>query len=264
MEGEDVLNDIASWQTNGDREARNRVLRAHLRLVPKQVRRYQGLHRMFMDAVQEGMLGLMVATDRYDPSHGVKFVTYAMLWIRAYILPLLHRGQLIRATTRAHRKVFYQIGAAERILTRQGIVPTAALLAEQLDVKREEVEFVLAMLEHRMEVPLNGTDDESGRPSFELAGDSSWRPDERYMEAERLNFANTFSRSLAPHLDSREREILLRRTLADEPQSLNAIGKAVGLSSERVRQIERRMLKKLRELYVSDDNVRRIVAEARR
>lgn len=263
MNPDDVAVDIAAWQQKGDIAARNRVIQSHLRLVPKVARAYPGTYRHFADVVQEGVLGLMVAVDKYDPARGTRFVTYALLWIRAYVLPTLLRSQIVKAATRDYRRIFYNIGKAVREIEREGREATAHALAEHLKAPLEEVEFVLQGIERReLRLGTVPTDDDDAHPAFELPADASWRPDEQYERAEALNFVRSTIHALDAHLDERERVIFRLRTLADEPASLSIVADQFGLSRERIRQIERRMMEKLRNIYEQDERLRQLVHEA--
>jgi RNA polymerase sigma-32 factor len=187
---------------------------------------------------------------RFDPYQGTKLSSYAAFWIRAYILKyLIDNIRLVRiGNTRAQRKLFFRLNKEKRELERQGFQATPALLAERLDVDEGDVvemEQRLAGSDLSLEAPL-GHDEDSSRFGDLIAAPG--QDVERQIADEDLR--RTFlghARAFSEGLDARARRIMEARVLADEPRTLQELGDELHLTRERIRQIERDLVGKLRE-----------------
>jgi RNA polymerase sigma-32 factor len=246
------------WVEEGDVESARRMVLSNLRLVVKIAMEYRRAWTNTLDLIQEGNVGLMEAVQRYDPYQGVKLSSYAVYWVRAYILKyILDNMRSVRmGTTRASRKLFFRLNKEKRELERQGFEVSPKLLAERLDVDEKDVvemEARLSQPDLSMDAPLRR--DESGGATYgdmfagghenaeTLVGD---------VEMHRLfrNAVDEFSQGL----DERDQRILAERVLAEEPRTLAEMGKDFGVSRERVRQLEARIVKQLRE-YMRENMV---------
>ena len=242
---------------SGDPDAAFRLVSSHLRLV---VRVAMDFQRRWMqnvlDLIQEGNVGLMRAVSKFDPEKGIKFSYYATFWIKAYILKfIMDNWRLVKiGTTQTQRKLFYNLNRERQHLIAQGYDPDASMLAERLNVSPEQVtemEQRLDSTDMSLNAPVN--EEEAGSASRmdylpalgpgveDLLGDS----EVSHLVRERLS-------SLAPGLSEKERFILERRLLADEPVTLREIGDMFHITRERVRQIEARLLQKVRDHLVSN------------
>src|SRR5262245_40760561 len=170
----------------GDVEAARQLVTANLRLVVKIAHEYRRAHRNLLDLIQEGNLGLLQAVKKYDPYRGVKLSSYAAWWIRAYILKfILNNWRLVKiGTTQAQRKLFFNLRKEREKLEQLGFQPTAALLAEKLDVPEKEVvemERRLAAPEASLDAPVgSGGDDEGTRTRLDfLPSEDVRRSEER-------------------------------------------------------------------------------------
>jgi RNA polymerase sigma-32 factor len=234
----------------GDREAAEKLVLGNLRLVVKISLEYRRVWTNLLDLIQEGNVGLVQAVRRYDPYRGVKFSSYAAYWIRAYLLKhLIDNIRTVRVgTSRAERKLFFQLNRTKRELEQAGFRPEPRLLAEKLDVEEADVvdfERRLSQSDLSLDAP---TSSESGSATLGDLLDSG----EESVEGEvsRENLRSTLLEHVekfAEQLDEREIRILRDRILADEPKTLQEIGDAFELTRERVRQIEARLVRKLRE-----------------
>ena len=238
------------WVEEGDVDAARQMVLSNLRLVVKIAMEYRRAWTNTLDLIQEGNVGLMEAVQRYDPYQGVKLSSYAVYWIRAYILKyILDNMRSVRlGTTRAGRKLFFRLNKEKRALELEGYDVTPKLLAERLDVKEDDVvamEAQLARPDLSMDAPRF---DDSGRETF---GDSMSGPgidaeDEvgrREMQAVFRKAIDKFSGSLG----ERDLQILQQRILADEPRTLADMGVEFKISRERVRQLEARIVNTLRD-----------------
>jgi RNA polymerase sigma-32 factor len=231
----------------GQESLRRRLIESHLRLVVKIVRGYPALQRCMMDAIQEGNIGLLVAADRFDPERGVLFSTYATLWVRAYVIAFLRdRLRIVRSsTTRAGRRLFFNVGRAHAALVAENVEPTREAIAEKLGVDTSEVESLLARLENR-DVSLSAATGDGTRRTVEdtLANEL---PGPEEVVAEHEEKQRTFSaiHHFRAQLGDRDACIFDHRLVADEPASLRQVGEQIGVSGERVRQLERRLRDRL-------------------
>lgn len=238
------------WVEEGDVDAAKQLVLANLRLVVKISMEYRRAWTNTLDLIQEGNVGLMEAVQRFDPYQGVKLSSYAVYWIRAYILKyILDNMRSVRlGTTRASRKLFFRLNKEKRELERQGYEVEPRLLAERLDVSEDDVidmEARLSRPDVSFDAPVRS--DESDGMTF---GDRMVAPgisSEATVGANELRevFLETIA-SFAEGLEERDRQILDERILAEEPRTLADLGEEFDVSRERVRQLEAKLVKRLR------------------
>lgn len=227
-----------------------KLVTSNLRLVVKVAKDYHAARIALIDLVQEGNLGLLHATEKFDPERGVRFASYAIWWIRAYILRhLLANHSLVKmGTSRAQRKLFYNLRKEQSALESKGIKATSKRLAARLEVQTAEVELMRGRLaggnEVSFEAPVGG--DDEGRALAEVLPDGAGTAEDWAARAELrcqlLGELDDFGSSL----DARQRVIWDKRTRADDPLTLRELGTELGVSGERCRTIEMRMIRKLR------------------
>ncbi len=235
---------------HGDPEAAERLVLSNLRLVAKIAMEYRRVWTNLLDLIQEGNVGLLQAVRRFDPYRGVKLSSYSAYWIRAYILKyLIDNIRLVRVgTSRTERKLFFQLSRARRELERAGFVPSPKLLAEKLDVREADVTDMQHRLS-RSELSLDApVDDESGSATLGDFLSADGPSVERTVSDEdmRQTFRTQLER-FAEGLGPREQKILRERVLADPPKTLQELGDEFGLTRERVRQLEVKLVRDLRE-----------------
>ncbi len=237
----------------GDVSAARRLVEANLRLVVKIAYEYRRAHRNLLDLVQEGNIGLLQAVRKYDPYRGVKLSTYAAWWIRAYILKfVLNNWRLVKiGTTQAQRKLFFNLRKEKERLEQLGFTPDTKLLAERLDVREKDViemERRLAAPDASLDAPVGRGDDDGARTRIDfIENRSAERPD---VEVEHSQFHALLKEKLevfGSTLEGREETIFRERWLTDEPLTLQQIGDRYGVSRERARQIEKRLMGRLRK-----------------
>jgi RNA polymerase primary sigma factor len=227
------------------RAARQRFIRANLRLVVSIARKYQGQGLPFLDLVQEGNIGLMRAVELFDWRRGFKFSTYATWWIRQAITrAIADRGRQIRLPVHVHDQIRKMRRTVVQFSQRMGRDPTPEELSKMLDVPAEEVDRLMEA-ERREPVSLQAPVGED----TEL-GDLLQQADEQSpLDAvEDAMLRDEIGQAVLNVLDDRERRVIaLRYGLGNgHPMSLRDVGKQMGLSGERVRLIEREALRKLR------------------
>lgn len=237
-------------QESDDPVALNALLVSHLRLVLSIAQKYTGHGISLEDLISEGNLGLVEAARRFDRSKGTRFSTYAAWWVRALVRrhTIGNRRIVSAPSTRNGRRLLSSLRKTQRAMAHElGRTPTRHEVAERLDVTPEEVAMVEAALSGR-DVVLGPTDDGQ---VVDLP-DGGATP-EQEASANELRERNVRSvRKALEHLDPRERIIVEQRLLSEDKITLAHIGKHMGLSRERVRQIELRARQKLRDVLVQD------------
>jgi len=238
------------FQETGDPDAAYRLVSANLRLVVKVAMDFQKYWMQnFMDLIQEGNVGLVQATKKFDPYRGVKFSYYAAYWIRAYILKfIMDNWRLVKiGTTQAQRKLFFSLNKEKKLLESQGFKPEVKLLAERLNVKESEVIEMGQRMDNwdvSLEAPVR-SDSEDEQKNF-LPHDGPGIEEVVASQEMRERLAAILA-GLSDRLNEKEQVILRTRLLSDEPKTLQTIADEFNISRERVRQIEANLLKKLRK-----------------
>ena len=240
-----------------DSAAARRLVEANLRLVVKIAYEYRRAHRNLLDLVQEGNIGLIQAVSKFDPYRGVKLSSYAAFWIRAYILKfILNNWRLVKlGTTQAQRKLFFNLRKEREKLEQLGFQPTTALLAEKLDVAEREViemERRLAAPEASLDAPVGTSDDGAERTRLDYMPNDEDRPDRVVANSEFSQMLRTKLEKFANTLEGREQTIFRERWLTDEPKTLQEIGDQYNVSRERARQLEKRMLDRLKKFLEAE------------
>ena len=234
----------------GDLDAARQLSLANLRLVVKIAMEYRRAWTNVLDLIQEGNVGLLQAVKRYDPYQGVKLSTYAAYWIRAYILKyLLDNIRLVRlGTTRAQRKLFFRLNKEKRALEVKGFDVEPRLIAEKLDVSEADVvemEQRLAESDLSLDAPVQREDSSATFGDFLTSGGDSTAQRLEDQDLRRVFLEKV--KAFAESLDARDRQIVDERILAEEPRTLQEIGDEFGVSRERVRQLEARVVSRLRD-----------------
>ncbi|CAK8720282.1 RNA polymerase sigma factor [Candidatus Electrothrix laxa] len=240
------------FKETGDPDAAYRLVSSNLRLVVKVAMDFQKYWMQnFMDLIQEGNVGLVQATKKFDPYRGVKFSYYAAYWIRAYILKfIMDNWRLVKiGTTQAQRKLFFSLNKEKKLLEAQGFKPDVKLLAERLNVKESEVVEMGQRMDGwdvSLEAPVRN-DSEDDQKSF-LPSHGPGIEDIVAGHEVRDRISGVLAR-LDGDLNEKEKIILTERLLNDEPETLQTIADRFGISRERVRQIEANLLKKLKGIF---------------
>jgi RNA polymerase sigma-32 factor len=232
----------------GNIEAAYKLVTSNLRLVVMIAREYQRALRNLLDLIQEGNIGLMEAVKNFDPYRGVRFPSYAVWWIRAYIIRyIMNDWRMVKiGTTQAQRKLFFNLQKEKERLEAEGIAPGPKLLAQRLNVKEDEVIEMDQRLSHRdlsTDVPMG--EDEAGT-LLNFLPDEKETPEERVAEAEYRQALSEKMEQFAATLKDKELIIFRERLLSEEPLTLREIGERYSISRERVRQIEERVKRKLK------------------
>jgi len=237
----------------GDINAAHRLVISNLRLVVKIAIEYQRHWTDLFDLVQEGNIGLLQAVKKFDPYRGVRFSTYGSFWIRAYILKfLMENYRLVKiGKTQAQRRLFFNLRKEKERLEILGFKPTSSLLAKNLLTSEDditEMEMRMSMPEESLDNPV--TDDGKQTLGATIPDDSVGVVEE-VAEGEFKSLMSKklkdFRKELAKEKAEKELYILDNRLLAEDPKTLQVVGEKFKISRERVRQIQTRILKRLKE-----------------
>jgi RNA polymerase sigma-32 factor len=229
------------------------LVTANLRFVVKVAADYSRFGARMIDLIQEGNMGLMHAVREFNPYKGVRLITYAVWWIRGYIQEyLMKQYSLVKiGTTQNQKKLFYQLQKEREALDALGEGQNLQLLSSRLGVPEDEVQMMAQRMSGR-DVSLNQPLDESGNSAaslMDLQKDLHETPDVELAKREEISHLTKAIEDLKPTLSEREKIILEERILADEPLTLQEIGEKHGITREAVRQMEARLLKKIKEQF---------------
>ncbi|MBI4962558.1 MAG: RNA polymerase factor sigma-32 [Desulfomonile tiedjei] len=236
------------YTETGDVEAAHELVVSHLPFVVKIAFQYRHYMIPLQDLIQEGAIGLMKAVKRFDPTKGFRLVSFAIWWIKAYIKNfILKSWNLVKlGTTQAQRKLFFRIGDIGEHADAESKSARVDELAKELKVKSDDVIEMEARVRAR-EWSLNEViGEDKDVTSMELLEDHSANQEETLIDHEREKELSRVTKKALRKLDPRERFIVTKRFMDDSPWTLQKLGDHFGTSRERVRQLEKRALTKLK------------------
>jgi len=249
--------DIARhYREHADPADAYRLVTSNLRLVVKIAYEFARASRNLLDLIQEGNVGLMEAVKNFDPGRGIRFPSYAVWWVRAYIYRyLINNWRLVKiGTTQAQRKLFFNLRKEMEKLEAEGFRPQPKLLAQRMGVKESEVVEMqerLANSEVSLDRPIGGVNGDDDTSLIDILADSGDTPEQTVAEEQFRNFAHEQVNQFAATLKDKELEIFRHRLLAEDPMTLQEMGDKFGISRERVRQIESRLKRQLKAFLTS-------------
>ncbi|QLF68771.1 RNA polymerase factor sigma-32 [Peteryoungia desertarenae] len=255
LEREEELDLAIRWKDHNDQGARNRIAQAHMRLVIAMAAKFRGFGLPLNDLIQEGYIGLLEAAARFDPGREVRFSTYAGWWIRASMQDyILRNWSIVRGGTSSSQKALFfnlrrlraKLAQGDNRLSDQAIHQE---IASALGVSLADVQSMDARLtsnDTSLQTPVAGRNGE-GTEQLEMLESNEIAPDEQVtsiIDGERWKGWLT---SAMGSLNERETRIIKARRLAEEGATLEELGAELGISKERVRQIETRAMEKLKQ-----------------
>ncbi len=238
-----------------DREAAFKLITSHLRLVVKIAMEFQRKWMQnLLELIQEGNVGLMKAVQKFDPEKGIKFSYYASFWIRAYILKfIMDNWRLVKiGTTQTQRKLFYNLHKERQRLEKMGMNPDVETLSEKLDVNEKDIiEMTQRMSAQDLSLDMPYGSEDSSTTHLDLIPALEGNVEEELARREISENIKEQIKSILPKLNQKEQDILFNRLLTSTPLTLREIGEKYGITRERVRQIEARLLEKLKKHFSS-------------
>lgn len=237
-------------QDENDQDAAFKLVSSHLRLVVKIAMDFQ---RRWMqnalDLIQEGNVGLLKAVTKFDPEKGIKFSYYAAFWVKAYILKyIMDNWRMVKiGTTQAQRKLFYNLNKERQRLQTMGFDPTTEALSKSLGVSSTEIDEMdqrLSKNDMSLNAPLGEDSDTTKMDFLPSLGPGV---EESIANGQIVELLLDNIKTIRPKLNEKELAILDDRLLSEDPITLREIGDRFNVTRERVRQIEARLLSKIRE-----------------
>jgi RNA polymerase sigma-32 factor len=249
-----------AWKNDKNQEARNRIAMAHMRLVVSMAGKFRNFGLPLGDLVQEGYIGLLEAAARFEPERQVRFSTYASWWIRASIQDyVLRNWSIVRGgTSSAQKALFFNLRRLRARLARGDVDLTSEAMHQEiavaLGVSTADVRTMDARLSSSdisLQAPISSGDGGEGASRLELLASDAPLPDEQAegsIDGERRRH---WLHSALGQLNEREMKIIRARRLAENGATLEELGTVLGISKERVRQIENRALEKLKAVLIT-------------
>ncbi len=248
------------YKEQGDMEAAYKLITSNLRLVVAIALKFYGTIHNILDLIQEGNIGLMQAVKQFDPHRGAKLSSYAVWWIRAYILRyLINNAKMVKiGTTETQRKLFFKLNKEHERLMKEGFNPGARVLAQRLDVKEEDVQEMAK----RLMAPDLSLDYVYGEESSQTLADRigvedniAERVSDDELKSKRLAKLEEVKERFKTALNPKERAVYEKRLFALEPATLQELGQELGITRERVRQLESGILKKFKQELSKDEDL---------
>jgi RNA polymerase sigma-32 factor len=238
----------ARYQRYGDLDAAQRLICANLRFVVKVALEYRGYGLRLLDLVQEGNIGLMQAVRKFDPERGLRLITYAVWWIRAYIHNYIMKSwSLVKiGTTQAQKKLFYKLAQTRSALRSLTGAASAAEVADELEVDQavvEEMDRRLGQRDLSLDVELAEGEEYT---LLDILPDRRASQEAVLIDREERRLLGDRTRTALGALPTRERQIIEQRILNAPPRTLQELADEFGISRERVRQLEQNALRRLK------------------
>jgi RNA polymerase sigma-32 factor len=252
LEKEHELDLARRWRDESDSKALHELVRSYARLVVAMAHKFKHYGLPLGDLIQEGNIGLMEAANRFEYERDLRFSTYASWWIRSYMQDyVLRNWSIVRTgTTSAHKALFFNFRRLRaKIATQEGDTMTDDArhrIAKELNVKYSDV----VEMENRLsgaDTSLNATmNDDSEQERGDFLVDNRPNPEDVVMYIKDRETRDSWLKKSLGRLNTREQHIIKMRALCDEVVTLEALGKELGVSKERVRQLEARAMEKLK------------------
>ncbi|MFP1643984.1 RNA polymerase factor sigma-32 [Pontitalea aquivivens] len=265
LDAETEIELARAWRDRRDVAAMQRLVSAYMRLAISMASKFRRYGAPMNDLIQEASLGLLKAADKFDPDRGVRFSTYAVWWIKASIQDFVMRNwSMVRTgSTSSQKALFFNLRRVQAQLEREaeaeGVTLDGAQLrqrvAETIGVPLADVEMMQGRLAGS-DFSLNATQssDEEGREWIEALEDDGARAEDTVAETHDMALMRDWLGEAMDRLTPRERFIVTQRRLRDDPRTLESLGEELGLSKERIRQLEVQAFTKMRKSLESHGN----------
>lgn len=242
----------------GDLDAAQSLICANLRFVVKIAHEYRRYGMKILDLIQEGNIGLMMAVKKFEPERGLRLISYAVWWIRAYINNFIIRSwSMVKiGTTQAQKKLFFKLNQARNAFQQMGDEYPASELAAELNVPEEELvemEQRIGRRDASIDIPLAEGSDYT---LLDTLSDSRENQEETFIKNEQEKALSGKIEAALLTLNERERNIVQARILAEEPLTLQVLADRYQVSRERIRQVEKNALQKIKTSLTPQERTR--------
>ncbi|BCA79262.1 RNA polymerase sigma factor RpoH [Desulfuromonas sp. AOP6] len=241
------------YRREDDLDAAHKLICANLRFVVKIANEYRGYGLKMADLVQEGNIGLMMAVRKFEPERGLRLITYAVWWIRAYIHNYIIKSwSLVKiGTTQAQKKLFFKLNQTRATLHKLAGREKTREIARELDVRDADVEeMALRMSARDASLDLELVEGDDYTLMDRLADERATQEELLLQKEEQTQLSSQMRRALSA-LNEREKRIIEARILTETPKTLQDLADEYGISRERVRQLEKSALNKIKPLLTS-------------
>lgn len=241
-----------AYKEKGDKDAGYKLVVSNLRLVVAVAREYKRQAQNLIDLIQEGNIGLIEAIEKFDPYKGIRFPSYAVYWIRAYMLRyLINNLRLVKiGTTQAQRKLFFNLKKEKARLEAEGYVADPKVIAKHLGVKESEViemEQRMALPDLSVDAPIRVSEGQTTMHS--ILPDSS-NLEEQVVKNQFMEQLNIVVEEFKKNISDKEKAIIELRLFTEEPETLQTIADKFNLSRERIRQLEVQVKEDLKDFII--------------
>jgi RNA polymerase sigma-32 factor len=269
LEAEEEYMLAKRWVEHADYDAAHQLVTSHLRLVAKIAMGYRGYGLPVAELISEGNIGLMQAVKRFDPERGFRLSTYAIWWIRAAIQEYVLRSwSLVKmGTSAAQKRLFFNLRKLKRKLeaVEEGDLQDEHVeeIAENLNVNKQDVidmDRRMTANDQFLNAMVGGSDGDSKQEWIDLLEDQAANQEENLAKQQELDYQRGLLYSAMDNLNDRERDIIEKRRLSENPSTLEDLSKVYNISRERVRQIEMRALEKLTENVTTSKSASKLAA----
>jgi len=236
------------YHRHGDLDAAQHLICANLRFVVKIAHEYRRYGLKMLDLIQEGNIGLMMAVKKFEPERGLRLISYAVWWIKAYIHNFIIRSwSMVKiGTTQAQKKLFFKLNQARKAFNQMGENSPVSSLADELDVREEELlemEQRISGRDASIDIPLTEGSDYT---LLDTLPDTRENQEDRYIRNEQEKNLSEGIKSALSTLNERERNIVEARILSENPLTLQDLADKYQISRERIRQLEKNALEKIK------------------
>ncbi|MEL6678681.1 MAG: RNA polymerase factor sigma-32 [Pseudomonadota bacterium] len=262
LDAETELQLARAWRDDNDERALHRLVNAYMRLAVSMASKYRRYGAPMPDLIQEAGVGLMRAAEKFDPDRGVRFSTYAVWWIKASIQDYVMRNwSMVRTgSTSSQKALFFNLRRVKAKIERENAASLDLNTQQMREMIATEVGVPLRDVE-MMEARLSGSDfslnaqqaGDEGREWVEALEDEGPQAEETVSRDVDLSRVRTWLADAMTALTDREKMIVVERKMRDDPRTLESLGNELGLSKERIRQLEAQALKKLRKRLESQN-----------
>ena len=266
LDAETELELARDWRNNNNKDSLHRLVNAYMRLAISIASKFKRYGSDMTDLVQEAGIGLMKAAEKFDPERGVRFSTYAVWWIKASIQDYVMRNHSMVRTgsTSSQKALFFNLKRVKAKIERDYDLSSSdvdrsrliELISDELGVPIRDVEMMEARLaggDYSLNTPQSA---EEGREWIELLEDEKGSTADNVDHEKDMSKARAWLLDAINSLSERERLIVIARKLEDKPQTLESLGSRLGLSKERIRQLESAALNKMRKrLETKEGNI---------